>query len=184
MSRVRRLEQLTALFPGQGPPTNPATRHPVQRLKYIGSLLASRLVTQYNVNTLQQLLTYMRAHTRRQNQAMLTATLLNPKARRCELPARRMRPAPCPCTYHVRDINRMGYNAILYYALRRNVPLNRIPTTHRARTARQAYPDAPCGTRRAPRTTQTRRRRQPHRAVRRPTRRQPSRTTRTRSVRR
>ena len=168
-TRLRRLAQLERLFPGRGLATNPAARNPVQQLKYIGPLLASRLATQYNIATLQQLLAYLRTHTRQANQTMLTTALLNPKARSCQLPAGRMRPAPCPCSYHVRDTNRMGYNAILYYALRRNVPLSRIPATHRARNAIQAYPNVPCGTQ--PVAARRARPRQP--ARRQPVRRQP-----------
>ncbi len=148
--RQARIDQVRTFFPHGGAPTNPAPMHSVLRLKYIGPHFASRF-TLRDIDTLQALLTYTREHTRAQNSRLLNTVLNNPRRNNCLPPPRRMQPRPCPCNYHVRIVNRMAYNAIVHYLLRRNVPLNRIPIgLQRPRTPMRAYPNR-CGTRAAPR---------------------------------
>lgn len=145
----RRRRALVRLFPANRQPNNPAPSNSVQRLKFIGPEFASRL-SRRNLHTLQQLATYMSRRTRAQNRTFLNSIFRNPRQQHC-LPPSRRRARPCPCNYHVRPINRMGYNAIVYYMVRRSlVPLARLPTASQVQrprsSLRAAYPNR-CGTR-------------------------------------
>ena len=124
------------MIPINRPLNNPEPNEPVRNLKFIGPLFSGRLRRQYRINTLRQLATYMnRRHSRVRSRDFLEDVFRNVRVRQCVLPRWRGR------RYSVREINKLGFNAVItYMRQRRLVNNNYLPRRYGQRSRRQSHP--------------------------------------------
>lgn len=111
-------------------------------LKYIGARFAANFVAA-DIDTLDDLLTYIQTHTRTQNRALLRDVLRNERAGQCVEAARRSyQVGRAPRGQRIRPVNFFAYNSVVTYARAQLDNDPRIPALLQRQTPAQAFPDA------------------------------------------